>query len=106
MIRLIILSFVLVLQCLAKTGQSTIPSKNEIFELVDKANQKIGDFEDAIKAVKPSLHKADKNMSANDLDAAATAHKLIRKIKANGPSAYRLVGLMAQISEGVKLKLI
>ena len=98
MIRLIILSFALALPGLAQTG-SSIPSKDEIFELLSKADQKITDFEDAIKAVRPSLDRTDRNMSTNDLDAAKTAHELIKKIKANGPSAYGLVGLLATIDD-------
>ena len=99
MIRLVAISLFWALPGFAQTGGPSVPSKDEIFELLDKANQKITDFEDAIKAVKPSLDKADKHMSTNDLDAAATAHDLIRKIKANGPSAYGLVGLMATIDD-------
>ncbi len=81
-----------------QTG-TNMPSKDEIFELLNKANEKISGFEDALKIVKPDLDKADPKLATNYLAAAATAHLLIRGLKNNGPSGYGLVSLMATMDD-------
>jgi hypothetical protein len=45
------------------------------------------------------LDKVDPKLSKTYLDAASTAHLLIKKMNANGPSAYGLVGLLATIDD-------
>jgi len=80
-------------------SKSSLPSKDEIFELLSKANEKISGFEEAVRTVRPVLDKIDPKLSKNYLDAASTAHLLIKKMNANGPSAYRLVGLLATIDD-------
>ena len=85
----------------AALGQTapTIPSKEEIFELVDKADQKVSAFEAAIKQVRVVLDDADPGLSENYLDAASTAHWMIQTAHKNGPSAYALVALLATLDD-------
>jgi hypothetical protein len=77
-----------------QTGTS-MPSKDEILELLNKADEKVSGFETAMKIARPDLDKADPKLSTNDLNGAATAHSIIKALKSNGPSGYGLVGLMA-----------
>jgi hypothetical protein len=76
-----------------------MPSKSEIFELLDKADQKISGFEVAVKGAKPNLDGIDAKLSKNYLDAASTAHLMIQTLHKNGPSAYGLVGLLATLDD-------
>ena len=82
-------------------GQTDVsmPSRSEIFELIDKADQKISDFEGALKTAKPALDAIDAKLSKNYLDGASTAHFMIQSIHKNGPSAYALVGLLATMDD-------
>jgi hypothetical protein len=79
--------------------ESSMPSKDEIFELLDKADQKISIFEDAVRSAKPKLDGIDQQISKNYLDAASTSHVMIRALHKNGPSAHALVGLLATIDD-------
>src|ERR1017187_10484047 len=55
-----------------QTGTS-IPSNDEILELVAKAEQKVSGFENAVKSVKPDLDKVDPKLSTTYADAGAAA---------------------------------
>lgn len=94
-------SLLLVLIGGAAFGQAapSLPSKEEIFELVDKADQKVSSFEATIKQVRLALDKADTNLAKNYLDAASTAHWMIQTLHKNGPSGYALVGLLATLDD-------
>ena len=83
----------------ASSQQISMPSNAEIGELLSKADQKVTGFEEAVKLAKPHLDKMNSRLSSNYLDAAATAHKLIESTQKNGPSAYRLVGLLATLDD-------
>jgi hypothetical protein len=79
--------------------QIEMPSESEVHELLSKANQKVVAFEEAVKAAKPQLDKIDPKLSANYLDAASTAHVLIDNTVKNGPSGYRLTGILATLDD-------
>jgi hypothetical protein len=76
-----------------------MPSRDEIFELLDKAEQNISTFEDAVKKAKPKLDEVDPKLSNNYLDAASTAHWMLQTLHKDGPSAYRLVSLLATMDD-------
>src|ERR1700719_2688142 len=68
---------------LGQTGTG-IPSKDEISELLSKANEKVSTCEAAVKSVKADLDKVDPKLAANYFDAASTAHLLIEKTRQGG----------------------
>ena len=82
-------------------GQSgtTMPSNDEIFELLAKAEQKVSGFESAVKSVKPDLDKADPELSKMYTDAASAARVIITSIRSNGPSAYSLTSLVTTLDD-------
>jgi hypothetical protein len=82
----------------SQTGTS-IPSNDEIFELLAKAEQKVSGFENAIKGIKPSLDKADPKLSTMYTNAGAAAHTIILSIRKNGPSAYSLMSLVTTLDD-------
>jgi hypothetical protein len=94
----LLLFFVSAVLAFSQTGTS-MPSNDEILELVAKADQKVSGFEDAVNGVKTDLDKADPELSKTYADAAAAAHAIIRSIRKNGPSAYGLVGLVATLDD-------
>jgi hypothetical protein len=77
----------------ADTMRATMPSKDEISELLSKADEKVSNFEQTMKAVKPALDITGSGLTSKGLDAASTAHSAIRAVQKNGPSGYGLVGL-------------
>ena len=81
-----------------QTGTS-IPSNDEIFELLKKANEKVSGFETAVRTVKTDLDKVDPKLSVNYLHAALSVHSMIAAMTKNGPSGYDLVGLVATIDD-------
>ena len=81
-----------------QTGTS-IPSKDEIFELLSKANEKVSSFEMAVRLVKTDLDKVDPKLSGNYLNAASAAHTIIDGIKKNGLSAYSMVALVSTMDD-------
>jgi hypothetical protein len=76
-----------------------MPSKEEVSELLNKANEKVAVFEKAVKLVKPHLDQANPKLVPNYLHAASTAHTLIQSTLSTGASAYRLVGIMATLDD-------
>jgi hypothetical protein len=78
---------------------TSAPSKDEILELMNKADEKVSGFEKAVKSVQPSLDKIDPNLSATYLNAASAARTIIRAIQKNGPSAYGLVSLVTTLDD-------
>ena len=81
------------------TDQGAMPSKQEILELVGKADEKVSGFEEAIKNAKPYLDKINPEFSKSYLEAASEAHALIRAIQKSGESAYILVSLLATLDD-------
>lgn len=79
--------------------QASMPSNEELSELLAKADEKVSTFEKAVKNAKPYLDKVETKYAANYLDAASTAHHLIQATNKNGPSAYRLVGVLATLDD-------
>jgi len=82
--------------CLAQ--DNTFPSKEEISELAHKADEKVTNFEQAIRTAKPFLTE---DRFKTDMDAASTAHLLISTMNKNGPSAYALVALVITLDDVV-----
>jgi hypothetical protein len=80
-------------------AQTSLPSKEEISELLSKADQKISSFEIAVKNAKPYIDEINPQLATNYLDAASTAHTMILALGKNGPSAYRLVGLLTTLDD-------
>lgn len=91
----------LVVSAVAAVGQTgtSMPSNDEILELMSKAEEKVGGFEKAVKGVKPDLDKVDPQLSTNYLDSASAACTIIVTIRKNGPSAYALVGLVTTLDD-------
>jgi len=71
-------------QCFAQ--DDSFPSKEEISRLVQKANQRVTDFEQAVQAAKPFLSE---DRFKSDTDAVTTAHRIIGSLNKNGLSASR-----------------
>jgi hypothetical protein len=85
--------------CSAQGTKPSAPSKEEISELVAKAAEKVNAFEDAVKQVKDILEGQPTDLLGKDTSAAENAHKLIRGLQRNGPSAYALVALIATLDD-------
>jgi hypothetical protein len=83
----------------AQGVKPTAPSTEEISELVDKAEEKVTSFEDAVRRVKPVLESQQTDLLTKNTSAAENAHKLIRGLQRNGPSAYSLVALIATLDD-------
>ena len=79
--------------------ETSIPSKDEVFGLLDKADQKISAFEDVVKSSRPKLDEIDRRLATNYLDATSTAHTMVQTMHKNGPSGYGLVGLWATLDD-------
>lgn len=106
------LSLVLVSACQAQTQtharssketlaelQRDMPSDEEFSELLHKADEEVSVFEAALRNAKPGLDRIDTKYAANYSDAASTAHLLISETIKNGPTAYRLVGVLATLDD-------
>lgn len=91
----------LALSALAAFGQTgaSMPSNDEIFELLDKAQEKVSGFENAVKTVKPMLDKADPKLSTMYLNAASAARTIIVSIRKNSPTAYGLTSLVTTLDD-------
>jgi len=85
-------------RAVGQTGTS-MPSNDEILELLAKAEQKVAGFENAVKSIKPNLDRVDPKLSPMYADAAAAAHVIILSARKNGPSAYRLVSLVTTLDD-------
>ena len=81
------------------TSEPAMPSQAEIPELLNKANEKVSSFEDAVKNARPYLDRINPKLVANYTDAAFTAHTIISGMQKNGTSAYGLVGLLATLDD-------
>ena len=79
--------------------QGSMPSTEEVSELVAKADEKVSSFEEAVKNAKPYLDKIEPKFTTNYLGGASTAHTIIRNLQKNGPSAYGLVSLLATLDD-------
>jgi hypothetical protein len=79
--------------------QTSMPSTEEISELISKADEKVSSFEEAVKNAKPYLDKINPKLVTNYLDGAFAAHSIIQSMKKNGPSAYGLVSLLATLDD-------
>jgi hypothetical protein len=84
---------------LSASAQQSMPSKEEISELLNKATEKVAVFEKAVQVAKPYLDQTNPKLASNYSDAASTAHKLIQATLSNGPTAYRLVGILATLDD-------
>ncbi len=79
--------------------RASMPSEQEVSELLAKADEKVAVFEKAVSIARPYLDKVDPKYAVNYLDAASTAHYLIQATNKNGLSAYRLVGVLATLDD-------
>ena len=90
--------------CLAQNNsadapRNSMPSKEEISELLSKADEKVSGFEQTVKTVKPTLDAINSGLSIKGLDAASTAHTLIGALQKNGPTGYGFLGLIATLDD-------
>ena len=85
-------------RCLSQdTAKSpAFPSKDEITELTNKAEEKVAEFERVLKASSPAVSS---DMIKTDLEAATTARTIIATIRKNGASAYSLVVLVSTLDD-------
>jgi len=79
--------------------RASMPSKEEISELLSKADEKVSSFEQTMKAVKPTLDGIDSTLTSKGLDAASTAHTIILAVQKNGPTGYGLVTLVVTLDD-------
>lgn len=79
--------------------RASMPSKQEISELLSKAEEKISGFEQAMKTVKPTLEGIDSSLMPKALDAASTAHLIVSALQKNGASGYSLVSLVFTLDD-------
>src|SRR5262245_1885805 len=95
------LALPLLLRAAAVLGQTrtSMLSKDEISELLSKADEKVAQFQVVVRLVKPDLDNANPRFSKEYLNAASTAREMIRAIQKKGVSAYRLVGLLATLDD-------
>jgi hypothetical protein len=82
-----------------EAAQTTPPSKAELAELLSKADEKVADFEKAVRTSRADLNKVDRKLAANYLEAAATTHRLIDAINKNGATAFRLVAVVTALDD-------
>jgi hypothetical protein len=75
---------------------SDVPSKQEITELVQKADEKVTNFSAANESAKALVPD---NLYQKGRATALTAHAIISAIQKNGPSAYALVGLLITLDD-------
>jgi hypothetical protein len=76
-----------------------MPSREEISELLSKANEKVSGFEQTMKALKPNLDDIDSSLASKGLEGASTAHTVIRTMQKNGPDGYGLVVLIVTLDD-------
>lgn len=76
-----------------------LPTKEELSELISKADEKVASFEQAMKTVRPTLDRIDPGLTTKSLDAASTAHTIIDTMQKNGPTGYRLVMLITTLDD-------
>src|SRR6266853_1399275 len=79
--------------------QHNMPSEKEFSGLLTKADEKVSNFEAAVKHAKPHLDKVESKYATNYLNAAATAHSLISKTIKNGATAYNLVSVLTTLDD-------
>ena len=79
--------------------RASMPSKQEISELLSKAEEKISGFEQTMKTVKPTLEGVDSGLMPKALDAASAAHTIISAVQKNGPTGYGLVMLVVTLDD-------
>ena len=77
----------------------SMPSKEEVSELITKADEKVSAFEAAVKNAQPNLDKINPVLVTNYTEAASTAHTIIKGMQKNGASAYSLVSLLATLDD-------
>jgi len=83
----------------ADAVRASMPSKDEISELLSKADEKVSSFEQTIKALTPTLDGIDSSLTSKSLDAASTAHTVIRGVQKTGPTGYGLVVLVVTLDD-------
>jgi len=83
----------------SRLNSPACPRKRKLSELVTKADEKVSGFEEAVKNAKPHLDRINPKLTTNYMDAASTAHTIIRAMQKNGASAYSLVSLFATLDD-------
>ena len=95
----ILLALAVLFSPLALFAQNSMPSNEELAELLSKASQKITSFQEAVQGAKPFLDQQDPKLASNYMDTAKTAQEIIRVGQKEGASAYRLVGLLSLLDD-------
>jgi hypothetical protein len=76
----------------AQTAQP-LPSRQEIDELISKADQKIAALSAALTSARHDIESTAPDLWKNQMDTVSTAREMIKIVREKGPSAYRLVAL-------------
>ena len=84
---------------LALFAQNSMPSKEELGELLSKASQKITGFQEAVLSAKTYLDQQDPKLVPNYMDTAKTAQEAIKIAQKEGASAYRLVAVLSLLDD-------
>ena len=78
----------------------SMPSQEEIGELLSKTNEYVEIYRQTFTTAKPSLDKVpSKGFYEKGLELSSQASAAIKAIQKNGPSAYALVGLIAILDD-------
>src|SRR5215472_1127122 len=77
----------------AAQNQQPLPSRQEIDELISKADQKIDALSVALMSVRKDIESTTPELWKNQMDNVSTAHHITQTIREKGPSVYRLVAL-------------
>jgi hypothetical protein len=83
----------------AHTQVPSMPSEEEINELLSSSSERITEFQRALDNVKPLLDRADPEFYKQDSEACETAQAAIKAMKKNGSSAYALVALVSLLDD-------
>lgn len=79
--------------------RASMPSNQEISELLSKAEEKVAGFEQAMKVVKPALDRIDSGLMSKALEGASSVHGIISAVQKNGPTGYGLVLLVTSLDD-------
>src|SRR5689334_12728510 len=76
-----------------------LPAKKETEPLLNKANEKISDFERALRTFRVDLETADPGTTQKLLDASASGHEILAKMLADGYTTIGLFAIMATLDD-------
>jgi hypothetical protein len=90
----------------AAQNQQPLPSRQEIDELISKADQKIDALSVALMSVRQDIESTTPDLWKNQMGNVSTAHQIIQTIREKGPSVYRLVALNTTLDDVSRASLL